>query len=147
MIELITTEKELTQVIQPLNFNAELRKDPRLSKATKAAYKTDLTAFECWRGNQPIVKTMIEEYAGELLNQGRQPESVNRALTAIRWWVRKNADYIAEVPADTIEEHLRRADLIMQAQRIISMDNLKTDPNKTAGRLVTYGEIEALFKA
>src|SRR2546421_9971997 len=71
----------------------QLADDPRLkSRNTKRGYLNDLAAFEAWRAGRPLARLLVEAYAAGLQGAGRSPNSINRALAAIRWWARKVAD-------------------------------------------------------
>src|SRR5688572_31536591 len=78
-----------------------LRDDPRLiSKHTVRQYRSDLLAFDAWRNDRPITKTLVEEYAAHLQAEGKAPSTINQRLAAIRWYARKIADLAADYRED-----------------------------------------------
>lgn len=80
------------------DFERELERDPRLkSPHTLRGYRRDLEAFEEWRAGRPMTKLLVEEYASELQAQDKSPNTINRALAAIRWWARRLGDLAYEV--------------------------------------------------
>src|SRR5687768_12922154 len=77
----------------------ELQRDPRLQSAhTRRAYLADLRAFEAWRANRALSKGLVESYAVHLRERQQSPNSINRALAAVRWWARRLADLVFEEP-------------------------------------------------
>jgi hypothetical protein len=80
-------------------IEAEPDRDPRLKSANvKRGYLADLGAFESWRAGRPLSKLLAEAYAAELQRAGRSPNSINRALAALRWWARRLGDLAQEAP-------------------------------------------------
>jgi site-specific recombinase XerD len=78
-----------------------LRDDPRLiSKDTARRYKSALLAFDAWRHDKPITKTLIERYAAHLKSQGKALNTINQRLAAIRGYARKIADLAADYSGD-----------------------------------------------
>ncbi len=96
MTDLALSEKRARE--QTLKrIEAELQRDPRLLSAhSQRAYLSDLTGFETWRAGRPITKLLVEEYAAGLQKNKRSPNSINRALAAVRWWARRMADLAYE---------------------------------------------------
>ncbi len=120
-----------------------LEADPRLvSKHTTRQYKADLFGFETWRGDRPITKTLVEEYAATLQAEGKAPRTINQRLAAIRWYARKVADLAADYSGDS-----ELADLYAkQAARVVTVRDVKGErPEK--GRHIEQGELSALMKA
>lgn len=112
-----------------------------LSDNTKRAYGRNLVAFETWRAGRALTKTLVEEYAQELLHAGRAQSGVNRALSAIRWWSRRVADLAYEDATLTDDDQRRVAD---NALRVTSVKAIKGE-DTTTGRAITTGEIGALL--
>lgn len=75
------------------DFERELRRDPRLkSEHTWRGYRRDLLAFEEWREGRLLSKLLVEQYAAKLQEQGKSPNTINRALAAVRRWARRLGD-------------------------------------------------------
>jgi len=121
-----------------------LASDPRLaSPHTRRAYAHDLAQFETWRNGRPMTKLLVEQYAAELLASGMAAKSVNRHLTAIRWWARKVGDLAHEQPLDPAA----RAEVVTQAARVAAVQDVKAHAHAQVGRHVTLGEIDAIMRA
>ena len=116
-----------------------LRDDPRLvSKHTKRQYRADLRAFDAWRADRPITKTLVEEYAAHLQTQGKAPNTINQRLAAIRWYARKIADLAADYSHDE--------EIVRHAARVATVRDVKGErPEK--GRHIEQGELSALIQA
>lgn len=112
-----------------------------LSDNAKRAYGRDLVDFEHWRAGRALTKTLVEEYAQDLLDQGRAVSGVNRALSAIRWWSRRVADLAWEDANLDDDGRRRTAD---NALRVAGVKAIKGD-DTTTGRAITAGEIGALL--
>lgn len=126
-------------------IDRELERDPRLrSRNTKRGYRHDLAQFEHWRNHRPLSRLLVEEYASDLLKAGKAPAAVNRALAAIRWWARRVADLSFEDPGI---DRAQREEIITQAARVASIEDVKNHGRPPAGRHVPIGEVEALMRA
>ncbi len=135
---LITTKQTaiLTQI------ERELARDPRLkSHNTRRGYRTDLQAFEVWRNGRATTKLLVEEYAAMLQDAGKAPNTINRALASIRWWVRKVGDLSYEDSTLTRET---REEITIQAARVASIEDV-TGTRKQKGRHISTGELDALM--
>lgn len=133
-----------TDVIN-LDFIADqLQKSSRLKSAhTRRGYLADLRDFESWRAGRPLSKLLVEQYAAELLDADRSPNTINRKLAAIRWWARRVADLAAENRGTTAKEAQRIA---QQAERAASVSDI-TGSRSQRGRMITSGELGALLQA
>ena len=126
---------------------AALEGDPRLrSPNTKRGYLHDLAAFETWRAGQPIAKLLVEAYAAELQQVGKSPNTVNRILAAIRWWARRLSDMAHDTPADDPEARARRAEIVVQAERVAAVKDVRGE-RAPKGRHIASGELAALLRA
>lgn len=122
----------------------QLVKDPRIkSPNSRRAYLADLAAFEAWRGQRPLSKLVVEEYAAKLQGLHRSPRGINRALAAIRWWARKASDLVTE--DQTLSEAQRRR-ASEQALRAAAVRDV-TGTRAQKGRHVAIGELAALMQA
>lgn len=120
-----------------------LQTDPRLhSRHTRRAYLSDLRSFETWRGPRPLTKLLVEEYATQLQRLTRSPNSINRALAAVRWWARRIADltYESEMPKE------QRDEIVTQAVRVASIEDV-TGERQPKGRHIGPSEFQALMRA
>lgn len=138
----------LTLLDDPLpRIRFYLDTDPRLrSENTRRGYAHDLAQWAAWSAGKPWTKGLVEEYAAERLQRGEEARSVNRALSAIRWWSRKVADLAQdELP----EDNPLRSQVIAQALRITKVSNVRSDdkPAAETGRHINAGELEALLRA
>lgn len=145
------TTETTALVLQDTNFAqtvaVDLENDPRLrSLHTKRGYLRDLLDFETWRDHRPWSKLLVEAYAAELQRVGKSPNSVNRALAAIRWHARRLADKLADRPVATDAERIARAEIIAQVERIASIRDLRGE-TEPAGRHIRTGEVKALLEA
>ena len=124
-----------------------LADDPRLrSEHTRRGYLADLGAFESWRNGRAMTKLLVEEYAAELQKQGRSPNTINRALAAVRWWARRLGDMAQEQPVKNDAERMRRAEIVAQAERVAGVKDVRGErPPK--GRHIASGELAALLQA
>ncbi len=139
-----TTAITIPQTTKTLHrIERELVRDPRLaSDNTRRGYRHDLSQFEAWRGDRPMTKMLVEEYAAELQKAGRSPNSINRALAAVRWWARRIGDM-------AFEGRLAREDreeIITQAARVASVADV-TGEREPKGRHISHGELAALMRA
>ena len=116
-----------------------LRDDPRLiSKHTTRQYRSDLLAFDAWRNDRPITKTLVEEYAAKLQSEGKAPSTINQRLAAIRWYARKIADLAADYAGDE--------QLVRHAARVATVRDVKGE-RPERGRHIEQGELSALIQA
>lgn len=121
----------------------ELERDPRLqSTHTRRGYLLDLRAFEAWRRGRPFTKLLVEEYAAELHKNKRSPNSINRALAAVRWWARRLADlaHEARLPKE------QRDEIISQTARVAGVHDV-AGGRLPKGRHVAQDELSALLQA
>lgn len=120
----------------------EIKRDPRLaSKHTKRGYIADLIKFRRWQDTRPTSKLTIEAYAAHLQSEEESPNTINRALAAIRWWARKTSDLAYESDL-SIEQ---RQEMILQANRIAGVENVRGE-RSMVGRHLGSGEIQALMQ-
>lgn len=123
---------------------ALLAEDPRLQSAeSRRAYKRELKAFEKWCQGEPVTKLAVERWAAHLLAGGRSPNSVNRALAAVRWYARRVADLVADERRLAADE---RRELQAQALRAAEVKDVKGE-RALKGRNVEPGELAALMRA
>lgn len=116
-----------------------LDNDPRLiSNHTTRQYKADLFAFDTWRQDRPITKTLVEQYAAKLQGEGKAPNTINQRLAAIRWYARKIADLAADYSGDE--------ELVRHAARVATVRDVKGERPET-GRHIEQGELSALIQA
>jgi site-specific recombinase XerD len=121
----------------------ELNLDPRLQSAhTRRGYLSDLRAFEAWRGGRPMTKRLVEQYAVHLHKLDRSPNSINRALAAVRWWARR----LAELAYDEPLPKAQRDDIVLQATRVASIRDVRGDRG-LRGRHLASAELKALLGA
>ena len=126
-----------------------LQNDPRLiSKHTTRQYRSDLFAFDAWRtarGDRPITKMLVEEYAAALQAEGKAPATINQRLAAIRWYARKIADLAADYSHD--ERGARHGEEIARhAARVATVEDVKGE-RPERGRHIEQGELSALIGA
>lgn len=122
----------------------EIARDPRLKSGhSRRGYLHDLRFFEEWRGGRPMTKLLAEEYLAHLQGEGKSPNTVNRALAAIRWWARRMGDLAFEDRSLSKEE---REEIVTQTARIASIEDVRGSRLKR-GRYITKGELEALMEA
>lgn len=119
----------------------ELLLDPRLqSRHTQRGYRGDLRAFEAWRAGRPLTKRLVEQYAVHLRTQARAPNSINRALAAVRWWARR----IAEIAFEEQLPKAQRDEIVLQATRVASVGDVRGDQD-LRGRHLAPEELKALL--
>ena len=136
-ITLNQTQRTLEQI------QHELDRDPRLqSHHSRRAYSNDLKAFEAWRQHRPLTKLLVEEYATYLQKLQRSPNSINRALAAVRWWARRLSDlaYESQMPKE------QRDEIITQAARVASIEDV-TGERQQKGRHIAADEFLSLLQA
>lgn len=120
----------------------ELERDPRLQSAhTRRAYLSDLRAFESWRAGRPMTKGLVESYAVSLRQQDKSPNSINRALAAVRWWARRLADLVFEEPLPKAQ----RDEIVLQAARVAAVHDVKGEREQT-GRHLAQAELQSLLR-
>ena len=125
------------------DFERELRCDPRLkSEHTQRGYRRDLTAFEEWREGRMLSKLLVEQYAAELQDQGKLPNTINRALVAVRWWARRLGDLAYETPG---MDPGQRRDIVTQTSRVASIKDVRGQ-RAQKGRHLYAGELSALLR-
>jgi site-specific recombinase XerD len=128
----------------------EIGRDPRLKSInTRRGYLADLQAFEGWRAGRPMSKPLAEEYAADLQNAGRSPNSINRALAALRWWARRLGELAREIPLPEDTEALahaleRRLKIVEEAVRLAHVPDLPV-AHKGTGRRIAAEELSALM--
>ncbi len=125
------------------NFDTELRRDPRLkSDHTRRGYARDLAAFESWRAGRPLTKLLVEQYAAGLQDAGKSPNTINRALAAVRWWARRLGDLAYESPE---LEPARRREIVTQSARVAAVRDMR-GKRQPKGRHVYPGELRELLR-
>jgi site-specific recombinase XerD len=136
--------------LQPFDLDRialELRRDPRLkSDHTRRSYLADLQAFETWRAGRFLTRLLVEEYAAGLQAAGKSPNTINRALAAIRWYARRLADLVQEQPAFDETAQRQRAELAAQAERAAGVQDVRGS-RRPRGRHIAPGELAALMSA
>lgn len=121
-----------------------LNADPRLvSKHTKTAYRRDLAAFTSWRGAQGVTKSLVEMYLADLRDQGKSVATINRALSAIRWYARKSVDAARE---NEELDDLQRLRLVDLATSVAAIQSIRQPQGPPKGRAVSSGELKALMQ-
>ena len=125
------------------DFDYELRRDPRLkSEHTRRGYAHDLQAFEVWRAGRPLSKLLVEQYAAELQKAVKSPNTINRALAAVRWWARRLGDLAYESPALA---PARRREIVTQSARVAAVRDVRGKWQQK-GRHVYPGELRELLR-
>jgi site-specific recombinase XerD len=141
--------KRLAESPTPAHLDAWLDDDPRIvSEHTRRGYRRDICEFETWRNmeQRPFSKLTLNAYAAHLLERGLAVSTVNRKLSALRWYARRAADQIEETPMEPAQ---RRA-LVRNALRAANTEGLRdrTGPEaKLKGRHVAADEITRLLIA
>ena len=124
------------------HIEIELERDSAIQSAhTRRAYVSDLRMFEMWRGSRSLSKNLVQEYASHMLQENRSPNSINRALCAVRWYVRRFAELAQD---DTTLDESQREQIEKQAQRIASVKGV-TGSRGVRGRHLESGERQALI--
>ena len=133
----IRVDKALDQIAE------QLERDPRLQSAhTRRGYLNDLRSFEEWRTERPLTKLLVEEYAAHLQKLERSPNSINRALAAIRWWARRLSDLAFESPMSREQ----REEIVTQAARVAGIEDV-SGHRQQKGRQIGTDEFQALLQA
>jgi site-specific recombinase XerD len=144
-LTVIETERALSPDARSATLDQierELHRDPRLQSAhTRRAYLIDLRAFEAWRSNRPMTKGLVESYAVHLRELDRSPNSINRALAAVRWWARRLADLVFEEPMPKAQ----RDEIVLQAARVAAVHDVKGE-REQRGRHLAADELQALLR-
>jgi site-specific recombinase XerD len=121
----------------------EIDRDPSLKSAnTVRSYGADLRSFETWRAGRPMTKLLVEQYAAELQQAGKAPNTINRALAAVRWWARRLSDLALE---DSTLEAGQVGVIVKQAERVTMVKDV-TGSRKQRGRHLASGELAALLQ-
>lgn len=139
------TAKQITTIQPKVNQLEVIARaivtDPRLpSKHTQRQYLADLRDFENFRAGRPLTKTIAENYAAQLQEQGKAPATINQKLAAVRWYARKLSDL-------AIDQDDRNAQQIAQkAARVATVQDVKGE-RPPRGRHLAAGELAAILKA
>ena len=133
MNQITLTNDHSATIIKMLDNDPQLR-----SKHTTRQYKSDLTNFEAWRNGRTITKTLVEEYAAQLQQEGKAPNTINQKLAAIRWFARKMADRAMDELGDR--------EMAEQALRVVAVKDVKGE-RPERGRHIQQGELSALMDA
>jgi site-specific recombinase XerD len=133
MNQITLTHDHSATIIKMLDNDPQLR-----SKHTTRQYKSDLTNFEAWRNGRAITKTLVEEYAAQLQQEGKAPNTINQKLAAIRWFARKMADRAMDELGDR--------EMAEQALRVVAVKDVKGE-RPERGRHIQQGELSALMDA
>lgn len=142
-----TNELILSHPIDRKRLEREIVRDPNLrSIHTRRCYLADLEAFERWRSGRYFSRTLVEEYAARLQDAGKSPNTINRALSSIRWYARRLVKLIEEIPAFTDQEQRQRAEMVAQAERVANVDDVRGQ-RQLRGRHLSAGELQALMAA
>jgi site-specific recombinase XerD len=141
------SQSALTPARAPKNnlehIQRELERDPRLqSSNSRRGYLADLKAFEAWRRGRTLTKLLVEEYAAHLQRLKRSPNSINRALAAVRWWARRLSDlaFETEMPRE------QRDEIVTQAARVATVQDVSGE-RRQKGRHIATTEFSALLYA
>lgn len=125
------------------DFDYELHRDPRLkSEHTRRGYAHDLQMFEAWRAGRPLTKLLVEQYAAKLQAAGKSPNTINRALAAVRWWARRLGDLAYESPELALA---RRREIVTQSARVAAVRDVR-GKRQQKGRHVYPGELRELLR-
>jgi site-specific recombinase XerD len=120
----------------------QLERDPRLrSRHTRRAYLNDLKMFEDWRAGRALSKLLVEEFAAHLQKSDRSPNSINRALAAVRWWARRLADLVYESPMSRDQ----RDEIVTQAARVAAIEDV-SGSRQQKGRQIGADEFQSLLQ-
>lgn len=139
MTELIPSRLN-QEVIQQIS--QEIERDAHLqSPHSRRAYLADLTAFEGWRRGRQLTKLLVQEYAAQLQKNKRSPNSINRALAAVRWWARRLADlaFESQLPKE------QRDEIASQVARVAAIPDVSGD-RLQKGRHLGQSELSALLQ-
>jgi site-specific recombinase XerD len=119
----------------------ELASDPNLAENSRRGYLSDLKSFERWRGTRTLTKQTVELFAVELKSRELSPSSINRKLSAVRWWVRRlvNAAYEGNLPKDQLD-HIQT-----HAQRVLDVRGVKGNHAK-AGRHISDNQVKQMLE-
>lgn len=137
--DLIATDRIDYELVDVL-----LKQDPRIkSKHTKRGYRQDLARFDAWRAGRPISKTLVEQYAAELQSNRQSPDTINRALAALRWYARRIADNAQTAQEAGAMSSDQVDPMVKRAARIATVSDV-TGQRGQVGRMITSGELAAL---
>src|SRR3970040_305549 len=132
-----TSQEALARIVR------ELERDPRLqSQNSRRGYFADLKAFEAWRQGRALTKLLVEEYAAHLQKLRRSPNSINRALAAVRWWARR----LADLAFDSHMPKEQRDEIVTHAVRVASIQDV-TGERQPKGRHIPVEEFLSLLQA
>lgn len=132
MNNLVTTQSN------PAHYVELIDNDPHLpSVHTKRQYKSNLRAFDAWRGDNAITKILIEAYAAHLQQEGKAPATINQSLAAIRWYARKVLDWALDNGDEATAAKLARVAMVEDV----------TGDRPETGRMFGDSEIEYLIDA
>lgn len=90
-----------------------------------------------------MTKLLVEEYAAAMQRAGKSPNSINRALAAVRWWARRLSDLAFE---DRSLDRDDREEISVQASRVMAVKGVK-GTRAEKGRHIETGELSALMQA
>lgn len=133
----LSTDRSLERI------RRELERDPKLQSAhSRRGYLSDLAQFEEWRKGRPMTKLLVQEFATHLQHLEKSPNSVNRALAAVRWWARRISDLAFEHPLPKEQ----RDEIVVQAARVASIEDVSGE-RQPKGRHLELTELSALLQA
>ena len=148
--EIITTnnaQAAITAAWLTFDVTEELQRDPHIrSPHTRANYAADLARFDAWRAGRSLTKGLVEEYAAHLQRVGYAPRTINRALAAVRWWIRRRADRVADLAATNPTQRGERDEILRMAARVAMVEDVDGS-RPQVGRHIPAGELEALLRA
>jgi site-specific recombinase XerD len=140
----VITDLVLSSGFDAEYWRGEITRDPRLkSQHTRRGYLADLAAFEAWRAGRPASKLLVEAYAADLQAEGLAPTTINRRLASVRWYARRLAELMRDMPAAEGSSAQRSA-LIDQAERIAAVKDVQRD-HIVKGRHISPGELSGLM--
>lgn len=124
-------------------INQELLRDPKLQSAnTRRSYSGDLKHFVEWLGPRQMTRLLVEQYTVRLQRREYTPASINRKLSAIRWWAGRVEAITDESPLPSEKKQA----VTEHAQRIQKVDSV-TGSREKRGRHITPDEMAALMRA
>ena len=129
----------LALTVSTVSIEQELHRDPRIvSEHTRRGYRSDLNSFESWRGSQPMTRGLVESYASELRSQGVSPSTINRKLSAIRWWTKRLLElaHDGNLPKEQVER------IQTHAQRVMGVKGVRGN-HVRVGKHIPDSEIRA----
>jgi site-specific recombinase XerD len=120
----------------------ELSSDPRLSYHSRRAYLSDLRSFQMWRSHLPLTRQTVELYTVHLKSSELSPLSINRKLSAIRWWVRR----MKIITYDSDFEHEKLEIIRARAQGILELRGVKGSYQQV-GKHITDEQVKTLVSS